>query len=51
MVYVPQRRLLAGEVSTVHLGTYFTQAAVQAVGWTVLLLILATLIFRRRDFL
>jgi ABC-type transport system involved in multi-copper enzyme maturation permease subunit len=51
MVYVPPRPVLTGEAASVELGQYLLLAAAQAVGWTVLLLGLASLIFRRRDFL
>ena len=43
--------LLTGEAAGVELGGYLLGALVHAVGWSVLLLAAATLIFRRRDFL
>jgi ABC-type transport system involved in multi-copper enzyme maturation permease subunit len=51
MVYVPPRPLLTGETANVQLSQYVVLAAAQAFGWTVVLLALASLIFRRRDFL
>jgi len=51
MLYVPPRPLLTGEAAQIQLGQYLAMAAAQALGWTVLLLALASLIFRRRDFL
>lgn len=51
MVYVPPRPLLTGEAAGVDLRHYVLLAAAQAVGWAVVLLALASLIFRRRDFL
>jgi ABC-type transport system involved in multi-copper enzyme maturation permease subunit len=51
MVYVPPRPLLTGEAANVDLRQYVLLAAAQAVGWAVVLLGLASLIFRRRDFL
>jgi Cu-processing system permease protein len=51
MVYVPARELLTGEAAGVSLVGYAGFAALQAVAWSVGLLTLAALIFRRRDFL
>jgi len=51
MVYVPSRALLTGEAVGVTLPAYLLRAGLQSLGWTVLLLVLASLIFRRRDFL
>jgi ABC-type transport system involved in multi-copper enzyme maturation permease subunit len=51
MVYVPPRPLLTGEAANTDLRQYVLLAALQAFGWAVLLLALASLIFRRRDFL
>lgn len=51
MVYVPPRTLLTGEASQIAFGSYIGLAATQALGWAVLLLGAASLIFRRRDFL
>lgn len=51
MVYIPPRPLLTGEVAEVDLLRYFVQAGLQAVGWCTVLLTLAAVVFRRRDFL
>jgi hypothetical protein len=51
MVYVPPRPLLTGEAPGVGLGGYLFLAALQALAWSIGLLTLASLIFRRRDFL
>lgn len=51
MLYVPPRPLLTGESATTSLGEYLPLAAAHAAAWSVGLLALASLIFRRRDFL
>jgi hypothetical protein len=51
MLYVPPRSLLTGEAVGVSLAEYLVLSTVQAVAWSVGLLSLASLIFRRRDFL
>jgi ABC-type transport system involved in multi-copper enzyme maturation permease subunit len=51
MLYVPPRPLLTGEAVGVSLGTYLGGAALHAFGWALALLALASLIFRRRDFI
>jgi ABC-type transport system involved in multi-copper enzyme maturation permease subunit len=51
MVYVPARPLLTGEAAAVDLGQYLAMAAGHALAWSVLLVALASLVFRRRDFL
>jgi hypothetical protein len=51
MLYVPQRPLLTGEASGVELDAYLVMAAAYAVAWSVGLLTLGALVFRRRDFL
>jgi Cu-processing system permease protein len=51
MVYVPPRPLLTGETPDVALWPYLGQAALHAGAWAVLLLALASVIFRRRDFI
>ncbi|HMJ11188.1 MAG TPA: ABC transporter permease subunit [Polyangiaceae bacterium] len=51
MVYVPPRPLLTGEAANVDFRQYLLLAAAQSLGWAVLLLGLASMIFRRRDFL
>lgn len=50
MVYAPPRPLLMGEVAEVPLDPYLGLAAVQALGWTVGLLVCSGLLFSRRDF-
>lgn len=50
MLYVPPRTLLTGE-SGEALAPYIGLAALHAVGWSAMLLAVAALIFRRRDFL
>jgi Cu-processing system permease protein len=49
MLYVPERALLTGEGLGSGAIGYAGLAAVQALGWVVLLLALASVIFRRRD--
>ncbi len=51
MLYVPARPLLTGEASEGSLWPYVGQAALHAGAWALLLLTLASLIFRRRDFI
>jgi len=51
MLYVPERSLLTGESSGVPLWSYVGHAALHACSWALLLLALASLIFRRRDFI
>jgi Cu-processing system permease protein len=51
MIYVPQRSLLTGESAGVALWPHVGGAALHALGWAVALLALASLIFRRRDFI
>lgn len=51
MLYVPPRSLLTGEVSGVSLWPYVGSAALHALGWALFLLAVASLIFRRRDFI
>jgi hypothetical protein len=51
MIYVPPRPLLTGESAEVALWPYIGQAALHALGWSLLLLTAASLIFRRRDFI
>jgi Cu-processing system permease protein len=51
MFYVPPRPLLTGEQAGEPLGTYLLLATLHALMWSVGLLALASLIFRRRDFL
>jgi Cu-processing system permease protein len=51
MLYVPPRPLLTGEQAGTALDQYLLMAFVHALGWSVGLLALASLVFRRRDFL
>jgi ABC-type transport system involved in multi-copper enzyme maturation permease subunit len=51
MLYVPPRPLLTGEAANVALWPYVGSAALHALAWAVVLLALASLIFRRRDFI
>jgi Cu-processing system permease protein len=51
MIYVPARPLLTGEAAQVDLAQYVASAAAHALGWSVLLVALASVIFQRRDFL
>ena len=51
MVYVPPRSLLTGEAGGVDLAQYMTFALLHALAWSVGLLAVASLLFRRRDFL
>jgi ABC-type transport system involved in multi-copper enzyme maturation permease subunit len=52
MIYVPQRSLLTGEAADVApLWSYVGGAALHALAWSLVLLALASLIFRRRDFI
>jgi Cu-processing system permease protein len=50
-IYVPPRPLLTGEAIEPRLSTYLAWAALNGLGWAIGLLVLATLIFRKRDFL
>jgi ABC-type transport system involved in multi-copper enzyme maturation permease subunit len=51
MLYVPQRSLLTGEAAGVSLWSYVGEAALHALAWALVLLALASVIFRRRDFI
>jgi Cu-processing system permease protein len=50
-LYVPARPLLTGESAGTSLASYLGLAALQAVGWSAVLLILSAWIFERRDLL
>jgi Cu-processing system permease protein len=50
-LYVPPRPLLTGETPGSFLAGYVGLAALQAVGWSLALLIVSALIFERRDLL
>jgi ABC-type transport system involved in multi-copper enzyme maturation permease subunit len=49
MVYVPERALLTGEALGSGASGYLSLAALQALGWSAVLLSLASLLFARRD--
>jgi hypothetical protein len=49
--YVPPRPLLTGEALEAHLGQYMLMATLQSLAWAVGLLAVASLVFKRRDFL
>jgi len=51
MIYVPPRSLLTGEAAGASLVDYILLSTVHALAWSVALLAVASLIFRRRDFL
>jgi ABC-type transport system involved in multi-copper enzyme maturation permease subunit len=51
MLYVPARPLLAGEAAASDLGQYLLMASAHALGWTVLLVAISSVVFQRRDFL
>jgi len=51
MLYVPPRPLLTGESAAQPLASYLAMAGLHAAAWSLLLLALASAIFRRRDFL
>lgn len=50
-VYVAPRPLLTGEAIDANLASYLGMAAIASLGWSVGLLAVASLIFKRRDFL
>jgi hypothetical protein len=51
MLYVPPRSLLTGEAVGISLSEYLLLALGQAIAWSVGLIAVASMIFRRRDFL
>jgi Cu-processing system permease protein len=51
MLYVPPRPLLTGEASGTSLSQYLAMALLHSLAWSVLLLAVASWLFRRRDFL
>jgi ABC-type transport system involved in multi-copper enzyme maturation permease subunit len=51
MLYVPPRSLLTGEAVGASLSEYLLLAWGQALAWAVVLIAVASMIFRRRDFL
>ncbi len=50
MVYVPARSVLVGEAVEASVGNYLLWAGLQSLGWCTLLLVGASWIFQRRDF-
>ncbi len=50
-LHVPARPLLTGEAVDVNLTVYLGWAMVQALGWALGLLVVAAVVFQRRDFL
>lgn len=51
MTYVPPRNILTGQASGVSLREYLALAGVQSVAWSAGLLLVAAMIFRKRDFI
>lgn len=51
MLFVPPRPLLTGEASGADLPSYLFMAGAHALGWSVLLVAVGSLVFQRRDFL
>jgi Cu-processing system permease protein len=49
MLYVPERALLTGESVLATPGQYALRAGIQALGWSLVLLSVAAVVFRRRD--
>lgn len=50
-VFVPPRPILTGQASDVAFGNYLAHASLTALGWSVGMLAVAVIVFRRRDFL
>jgi Cu-processing system permease protein len=50
MVYVPPRTLMTGEMPGSNFLTYVVKAIAMSAGWIILLLVVSSLLFRRRDF-
>jgi len=50
MIYLPARGLMTGELPDLTVAGYTFRAAAHALGWCAVLITLASLIFRRRDF-
>jgi hypothetical protein len=48
-VYVPPRPLLTGEAPDTSLALHLALAGVQALGWSVGLLVVSSYVFKRRD--
>jgi hypothetical protein len=51
MLYVPERRLLTGELAGASTLRYVALGGAHALAWVVVLLAIAGLVLRRRDFL
>lgn len=49
-IYVPPRPLLTGEVVSPELGSYLAMATLASLGWAVGLMVVASLVFAKRDF-
>jgi Cu-processing system permease protein len=50
MVYVPARTLMTGEIPGTNFPSFVARAMLMSVGWVILLMVMSSLIFRRRDF-
>ncbi len=50
MVYVPARTLMTGEIPGTNFVAYVSSATIMSAGWVILLMVMSSLIFRRRDF-
>lgn len=50
MLYVPARTLMTGEIPGTNFASYVARAALMSTGWVLLLMVMASLIFRQRDF-
>jgi Cu-processing system permease protein len=50
-LYVPPRPLLTGEAIDARLSSYLGLASLNALGWSLVLLVVASVIFKKRDFL
>lgn len=50
-VYVPERTLLTGEAVDLALGPHLVMSGLHALGWSIVLLVGAMVVFQRRDFL
>jgi hypothetical protein len=50
MIYLPPRSLLMGEIADTTVVGYVARAALHALGWCTALLVLASIVFQKRDF-
>jgi hypothetical protein len=50
-IYVPARPILSGEAIGISYASYAARAGLMALVWAILLLSVATFVFKRRDFL